>query len=480
VEQPVSFIARPTSRDTERSTSRLPDSLLLGVLLLIVAIAWPVYVFGGSQVAYVAAAAASALLGIRLALARSQALILLLVAEVGMLGTEANSALASGSPLLGTFRLVDITLAASLLGLGIAIARSGTAARARVGREIVELTRRRAVLATMLLLGWVAALWAAHGHLLDGITKTDIRILGLAVGTSIIACTCSVPPPADLAFALAALAPALATKSLAIYFSDLWVIGTDDRLQASISEVSGETRVILIGGDTILILVPALVAVALSRVRSRAARWTLWLCALTSVVGLFISGTRSGLLVAGLMVIFVFALHRRRITRPSARVIAAVAAIGAFAVGGLVATGAAQRFTTGDAPHVGLNFRADEFHSFFHLPVKDIVLGQGIGGRFVSKDINGEPVVTGWSHMFPIWILLKAGILGIAAVSVAALAILRRSFGSARARLTPTVELALVLLVGLFLMSLTIDRIALPEGGILVGLAIGLLGRQEA
>jgi hypothetical protein len=79
--------------------------------------------------------------------------------------------------------------------------------------------------------------------------------------------------------------------------------------------------------------------------------------------------------------------------------------------------------------------------------------------------------------MLPVWLLLKAGILGIAAAGLGIVYILRRGLNSREGGLLhPNAALGLVLFVGLILMSLTIDRVALPEGGVLLGLSIGLLG----
>jgi hypothetical protein len=348
-------------------------------------------------------------------------------------------------------------------------------------RSIRALMRSPRSLLIGLVLVWVVLLWAAHGHPLDGITKTDLRVGGLALVTWIFARTCTFRWLTDLPSGIAGLGPLLSGKALAIYFSSLWVVGTNDRLQASMSEANGQTRVILIGGDTILILIPAIVVVALATAKTRIGRSSLWFCAIASIIGLLISGTRSGLVVAAVTVPFAFALRRtRRFPKPSARAWAVLIAIIALTLGGLVVTGTGHRFTKPDAPHVGANFRLDELHSFFHLPPRDVLLGEGIGGRFVSKDANGHPAITGWSHMFPIWVLLKAGIIGIAAVGVGVAHVIRKGFVNGSSRQIPSdPALGLVLFVGLLLMSLTLDRVALPEGGLLLGLSIGLIGRRK-
>jgi hypothetical protein len=131
---------------------------------------------------------------------------------------------------------------------------------------------------------------------------------------------------------------------------------------------------------------------------------------------------------------------------------------------------------------VGINFRIDETRSFFRLPHRDLLLGQGFGGRFEGKDVNGLPVVAGWSHTLPVWIGLKVGLVGLAAIMIAIILLLQRGFAAIRAKGVlhhSEHALAAVLIVGLLLMSLTINRIALPEGAILFGFAVGLLDRQD-
>jgi hypothetical protein len=87
--------------------------------------------------------------------------------------------------------------------------------------------------------------------------------------------------------------------------------------------------------------------------------------------------------------------------------------------------------------------------------------------------------VSGWAHVFPIWVMLKAGVAGFLIVAVAL--ILRSGFRGLR-RPYPTrgeAAFSLIIIGGLLLMSLTVDRIAIPEGAVLFGLAIGLLGRSS-
>jgi O-antigen ligase len=173
---------------------------------------------------------------------------------------------------------------------------------------------------------------------------------------------------------------------------------------------------------------------------------------------------------------------RVRLRRPSVRAASTAVAILALTTAGLVVSGTGARFTKRDAPHVGLNFRTDEVRSFFRLPTNDLLFGQGFGGRFESKDVNGLPVITGWSHVLPVWIWLKVGLIGSVAVLTATILALRKAFHALRPKPRlhdPDAALALVMMAGLLLMSLTINRVALPEGAVLFGCALGLLDRKE-
>jgi hypothetical protein len=322
---------------------------------------------------------------------------------------------------------LDITIASALLTLAVVAVRAlrtngagVTLPEAQVRHRIASLARGpEAIFAAVVF--WALALWFVHGHLIDQITKSDVRVVGLGVAMWVIARTCTSPALGDLSSAIASLGPAISAKAVAIYLSGLWVIGSNDRLQASAVYNGGHTRIILVGGDTILILIPAIAVLALTRSKSNAGRWWLLLCAFSSFVGLLVSGTRSGLIVAVLMLVFVATLQRHGFQMPKRRSTAAFVAAAILLVAGLAATGTMTRFVTPDPPHVGVNFRADEVRSLFRLPTKDIMFGQGIGGRFVGKDVNGQPIITGWSHAFPAWIILKIGILGLIVVSVLAL-----------------------------------------------------------
>jgi O-antigen ligase len=145
-------------------------------------------------------------------------------------------------------------------------------------------------------------------------------------------------------------------------------------------------------------------------------------------------------------------------------------------LGVALAGGAASRLARADPPHVGLNFRKDEVESFLHTPTSTKLLGQGLAGRFPGKDVNGRPAPAGWAHELPVWIALKAGLLGLLCAALAVIVILRRALGALRntnGSAQPLVGVAIV--VGLLGVSMTLDRLALPEGIPLLMLGVFLI-----
>jgi hypothetical protein len=238
--------------------------------------------------------------------------------------------------------------------------------------------------------------------------------------------------------------------------------------------------VILIGGDTFLILVPAMVLLALGQVRDKRLRLALAAAALAALGGLLISETRTGLLIAIALIICVagaYLVGRRRVGVSRLTLVVAAACV---AVVGIAAwkTGFVDRLNVSkDAPHAGINFRTDEVRTFVHLPARDVLLGQGFAGRFATRSALDEPTMSGWSHVLPVWIGLKVGLLGLAAACAALVLFGRRALRLLRLGGPPAGEAALgiVIAAGMLIMSLTIDRAALPEGVPLLALGLALI-----
>src|SRR5205085_5926783 len=111
----------------------------------------------------------------------------------------------------------------------------------------------------------------------------------------------------------------------------------------------------------------------------------------------------------------------------------------------------------------------------------ELILGQGFGGRFIAPGPFGSPVLTGWSHVFPLWIVLKVGIIGLGVLLAAGGVSAWRLIRQGRERRGHGVALGAVIVVGIMAMSLTLGRAALPDGAMLLGLAAALLtGVQDA
>jgi hypothetical protein len=370
-----------------------------------------------------------------------------------------------------------VTMLVAVRGPAATVLRAGPRT---VWATVVRSCRSRLPLCGLgLAVAYAAILWAAGGAPVDPLVKTDVRLVALAAGTFCLTAYCTAGRARDLAIAVCALAPLLTAKALAIYVSGLTVIGNYDRLQASQSG-GDPVRVILIGGDTILVLVPAL-AMLTWRAAPRLGRIVLAVSGLAAVGGLVVSGTRTSLLVAAGLFCLATAVGWRR---PAGYriVLAAVVALGLL-VALLVAVGVGQRFVTPDAPHVGLNFREDEVRSFFELPDRQLVIGQGLGGRFTAKDPGGQLVVTAWMHELPLWVVLKIGFIGAAFVGLLGAIwlrglVVRRRSATAERRLEAATGLAMAF--GIIVMSFTINRAALPEGAVLLTMALTLAGRASS
>jgi hypothetical protein len=390
---------------------------------------------------------------------------------MALLGPEVNGSLAAGTAPLGHLRILDATAAASVVVLAPQLART-----------LLRRPPGALALPSFAVGVWVVGLWFVNGRPRDGLVKADLRVVGLALATFGVAAVVRRPSVRMLTFGVCGIAVLSSAKSLAIYFAKFWTIGTLDRLQASLS-AGPSLRAILVGGDTLLSIAPAIAVIGVLTLQSRRDRVATAAAGALALAAVFAAGTRTGLVVAvSTAALVAAAIGRRSLRRVRVRELAVVVAVLAIALLGAIAFGVAGRFTTADAPHVGLNFREDETRLFFRLPVKAIVLGQGVGGRFLGKDVNGAFVVTGWMHEFPLWLLLKGGVAAALVAAALTVAALRAGWrNAARGRGVEAVAAAtgLALVFGVLVLSLTLGRAALPEGSMLLGLAAGLLWHRS-
>ncbi len=441
--------------------------------LLILAIAWPLFVFTGEQAAYLVSVVAACGVAALLSVTKSSLASGYMLALMALIGPEVNGQLGNGHALLGSLRLIDAAAAAGVIAL-LAVGWRSELASIRSRRRPGALG-----LLALLAVAYAGAMWLAYGHPVDGFLRADLRLIVLAALFWVLASRCRRGGSRAILWSIVVVGVASALKAAAIHISAIYAIGPFDRLQATSYYDAGKLRTILIGGDTLMILMPAVALLLATTTPNRIVRSALAVAGVLCLWALGLSATRTSALVSLGLVVAVLAtmgyLWRPHLSRRTlvlgcgfALVVLVVTALG----------GVASRLTHADAPHVGLNFRKDEIDSFLRLSAARKYLGQGLGGRFVGKNVNGAAVLAGWAHELPVWIALKTGILGLLGACAALAAIARR----ASLRLTggaDRVEVlaGAVLVLGTVVMSMTLDRLALPEGVLPFVVGVFLVGR---
>jgi hypothetical protein len=428
--------------------------------LVILAFAWPLFVFTGSQVSYLVSIAAACCTAAALAAARRGLVVGYIAGLLALVGPEVNGQLGNGRAPLGSLRVLDAataTAAAAVLLVGW-----------RSRGQVIPRLRHLGALAVLnvLVLGYATVRWGMEGHRVDSFLRTDLRLILLAALLWLIVTRCTRGGARAILWGVVVVGLLAACKAAAIHLSGVYAIGSFDRLQASNYYVSGHPRTILIGGDTLMILVPA-TTVLLARATQRLnVRIALLVCALTCLSALGLSATRTSVLVAlGLILMAVAATLALDRPHLSGRAIAHASLLAALIIVVALLGGAASRLTHADAPHVGLNFRKDEVNTFLRAPATTKYLGQGLGGRFLGKDVNGKPVLSGWAHELPVWIALKTGVFGLVCAALAIAVIARRVTDRFRHGGDQTqILVGTIFVLGLLIMSMTLDRLALPEG----------------
>ena len=446
----------------------------LGLLgLLAMAVAWPVFVFTGGQVAYLVSVVAACGVAVLLSVSKSSLTSGYMIALMALIGPEVNGQLGNGHAPLGSLRLIDAAAAAGVIAVFAVGWRSELAA--------IASRRRPGALGLLALLAvaYTGAMWLAYGHPLDGFLRADLRLIVLAALFWLLASRCRRGGSRAILWCIVGVGVAAALKAVAIHVSGIYAIGPFDRLQATSYYDAGKLRTILIGGDTLMILMPAVALLLASTTPRRIVRAALAVAGVLCLWALGLSATRTSALVSLGLVVAVLAamvyLWRPQLSR-RALVLGCVLGLVVLVVTAL--GGVASRLTHADAPHVGLNFRKDEINSFLNLSAAKKYLGQGLGGRFLGKNVNGAHVLAGWAHELPVWIALKAGVLGLLG-ACAALAVIARRAGLGLGDGTSRVEVlaGAALVLGTVVMSLTLDRLALPEGVLPFVVGVFLVGR---
>lgn len=472
----ASLRPRAIARRT-RLTVLLPNlngsSILLVAGAAALAATWPIFVFTGSQAGFVLATAASCLIAARLAIARTPVVLTYLLGVLAIIGPDANGPLGAGRPWLGSLRIFDLTVLAAALATAWVIRHDG-------------LWRLRAPQA-----GWVHALatlgvlygvarWLTVGHPGGPLLRTDARLIAIAMLVAFIAWRGVRGRLRPLLDGIVVIGFLAALKAAAIHLSGAIAIGEYDRLQTTSFISAGRLRTILIGGDTLLILVPATALLLACAGSTRTKQAALAVAGAASLGALSVSDSRTTVLVAiGLTVLTALAWGWMQHIRPGPRTVLAVVAAGTLVLGVVLASGVGNRLTHADAPHVGLNFREDEIRSFLRLPAENKLLGQGLGGAFFSKDVNGHPVLAGWAHELPVWLALKDGVFGLLAAAGALAVILGRAVRRRDVHNAEEVLAGCAYVFALVLMSMTIDRVALVEGLVALILAVRLISSSS-
>jgi hypothetical protein len=445
-------------RSSSDWVSRWREQAIAGLVLL--AIAWPVFVFTGNQVGYLVSIVAACWVAGALASARSSLVIGYLIAVMALIGPEVNGQLGNGHAPLGSLRIID---AATAAGAAVALVVAWRSERAALPNW-----RRPGALGVLSVsaVGYALIRWGMEGHRVDGFLRADLRLIVLAALFWFLASRCRGGGSRAILWCIVAVGALGAIKAAAIHISRLYAIGPYDRLQATSYYAAGHLRTILIGGDTLLIVMPAVALLLGSAEHKLLLRVALAGAGVLCLWALGLSATRTSVLVAlGLVLatlIGLLALTRPHISR---RAIAGGSTLAALALVIAMLGGAAVRLTHADAPHVGLNFRKEEIESFLRASPSTKFLGQGLGGRFLGKSVNGQPVLAGWAHELPVWIALKTGILGLICACLAIAILTRRLVDALRRGADRTAVLAgAILVLGLVVMSMTLDRLALPEG----------------
>jgi O-antigen ligase len=269
------------------------------------------------------------------------------------------------------------------------------------------------------------------------------------------------------------------------------------QIQDITSEQLGGSRTILGGADTLFVLVTPLLAAMALYLNRRRNYPLLILAALPVLAGLLLGLTRTNLAVAIASLLLVLALGARKARLQAAGIalsvtIIAAAAILVFSSFSPVASNynlaeLMQRRMAFD-PNVGsgtLDYRIMEGEALLDTAREHIFIGSGFGSRYSYVDYLGR-VITNWSHNGYLWLILKAGLLGLTMFCLAIAISVRRSLAIARTLSDDWLKIAAigmsVALLALVSMSVLVNRFVNPEGAYFLGLALAvpmLLGKIE-
>ncbi|MHB9054312.1 MAG: O-antigen ligase family protein [Thermoleophilia bacterium] len=269
------------------------------------------------------------------------------------------------------------------------------------------------------------------------------------------------------------------------------VVGDQNLLQTAdiSSDQLGGTRTILAGGDTFFVTtVPLLAAIAIFYRRKTVFLWVL-AAAVPISAGMLVSLTRTNWvasIVSALLVIVLAIRSRGLQSLKIATLIVISSAIAVMLVSALYPitdnysfVDLIERRVSFD-PNEGsgtLDYRIMEGKALLAVAQKHLLLGNGFGSRYSYIDYKGL-MITNWSHNGFLFILLKAGIVGLALFLLAMIRTIMKSIiiaWRARDSLFAGVGLGMSMaLLSLLLMSLLVNRISSLEGSYFIGLAMAV------
>jgi len=267
-------------------------------------------------------------------------------------------------------------------------------------------------------------------------------------------------------------------------------LGATSVLQTNVIQtVFGTKRVVLIGGDTIIALAPALCIAAR---RLPALRSGLWIGAFViTAVGIAVTVTRTNIIAAAATVLVAVALEGldtrgttefRRLSAGCAVALLALVAVSFTGNGNGrdIIQGAAVQLTSPADIAYSLQYRSNEAARLTATLRGHELVGLGAGATYVTTipaTAGGSTFTTYgaslWAHNGYLWILLKAGIVGLALLATALIHVALQLLKSRRALLP---RAGFVSIVGVLVLSYTTNRFDDPGGALLLALGFGALG----
>lgn len=282
-----------------------------------------------------------------------------------------------------------------------------------------------------------------------------------------------------------------AAKALYLGFFPRPLNGAASFWQAWSFVTSTGWRVILVGGDAVLLVAPAYLAAVYGTTR-RGWRRAL-VVAIAAIAATAVSKTRTTLILATFGFALGLIVHAwisdgpaggiGRLARQCAGAICITAIVGLLipAQSNTFVSSATVRFdaqATGPlgSPSTSLAVRSVETRDALEtLRGSDLLVGRGLGASYFDPLLR-KP--TTWSHNALVWVLLKIGVIGIALLLIVAFGGMRRVLGRLRStdvesRRENAAWVLVVVMLGCA--SLWINPIASVEGMFLLGAASGWL-----